>query len=171
MIRAIVLSTSLLSVMSNSLYGQRLDMIRQQFHEADNENSFITIVDINLENSEDFSGNTVQAYQAVCKTVLAQYVFSPLAKYKYFVEGTKLLEQSIAMNRNVENVYLRLLVQLSAPKLLNYHADIGEDINFIKSNLTSSHLAREDQIMFISNLIEICKNYDHLEQLKSISIY
>ena len=96
---------------------------------------------------------TINAYKAVCKMMMAQYVLNPISKYGWFNEGKEMLEQSIKMNRNVENIHLRLLVQMNAPSFLGYASDLEKDVQYIKKNLEKSSVSEETKKMILNNLV------------------
>lgn len=57
-------------------------------------------------------------------------------KLNLFKEGRLLLETAINKNnKNVELRFLRLMIQENAPKILGYHSNIKEDVNFIQENI------------------------------------
>ena len=46
---------------------------------------------------------TINSYKAVCKMMMAQYVYNPFTKYSWFNQGKALLEKTIRLDKNVEN--------------------------------------------------------------------
>ena len=46
-----------------------------------------------------------------------------------------MLAESIMVDKNVENIYLRLIVQLHAPSFLGYNKEIEMDKKFIEINI------------------------------------
>lgn len=152
------------------LAQNQLEIIRERFHQANEKDDIISIINMNTDDSADINSNTIQAYKAVCLTRMAQYTISPFAKFKYFYTGTELLESSIRNNAILENVYLRLLVQLSVPRFLNYHGNIEEDLEVFIEDLALTELSESDKKLFISTLLKT-KNKDYdLKSLEKINI-
>ena len=57
------------------------------------------------------------------------------------------------MNRNVENIHLRLVVQLNAPSFLGYKDEIDNDRNYILKNLDKSSISEEVKKMILVNIL------------------
>ena len=97
-----------------------LELIRSSFQEIKNEDDINSILAFQIKESDKSKINIVEAYKGAAQCMMANYVFSALSKLKNFNEGKKILEASISENKDVENVYLRLLIQLNLPKILSY---------------------------------------------------
>lgn len=68
------------------------------------------------------------AYQGSAKARWASHSFNPYTKYQRFSEGTKQLEQALLMEpANAEIRFLRLAIQVEAPRFLGYFEEIAED--------------------------------------------
>lgn len=86
----------------------------------------------------DPTSSLYQGYKALSMIMLCNYGSNPLAKYKRFTEGRKLLEKALlADSANTELHFLRHTVQCFAPYLLGYHEDLAEDkvilLNYIQA--------------------------------------
>ena len=101
-----------------------LETIRLDFQEIKNEDDIEKILAFEYDNVLETELEMIKAYQAAGTCMMANYVFSPISKLKYFNEGKKHLEKLISKSKEVENVYLRLLIQLNVPRSLNYHKNI-----------------------------------------------
>ncbi len=67
--------------------------------------------------------------------MMAEYVYLPTTKLKYFNKGKKKIEESILRQPdNPELRYIRLMVQMNAPSMLGYYKDIQKDLDFFVSN-------------------------------------
>ncbi len=83
----------------------------------------------------------VEAYVGVVETMLAEEAFWPIEKWNYFNRGQEKIEQAIDKDKDDPELrYLRLLVQLNAPKFLNYDDCIESDLDFYISNILNSGL-------------------------------
>ena len=99
----------------------------------------------------------IVGYKGVCSMMMAQYVYNPFTKLSYFKSGKKILETSIKIEKNVENIYLRLIVQLHAPSFLGYNKKIKSDKKYIETNITSSSVPDETKKYILKNLMETGK--------------
>lgn len=145
-----------------------LEEVRDQFHLIDNEYDLQKVTQLSKAHKNNPNSHVLKAYHGVCISMMAEYKFSPLSKLKLFNEGTDLIEYSIESNRNVENVYLRLLVQLSVPKILNYSSEIKADVDYLIQNLPQSDLSDEDQKRMVRTLLETKNTEVDLNSLKNI---
>lgn len=110
------------------------------------------------------------AYQGASKAQMASFVGSPIGKLKYFNSGKKMLDQSLNTSKNVESVYLRLLIQLNAPSFLNYKGDIQNDLAFFKKNIEESDLPKSFKQKMIENLQFGNENNEQLKSLQDIKL-
>ena len=102
--------------------------------------------------------------------MMAEYVFSPIKKLKYFNQGKTNLEQLIAEQRSVEKVYLRLLIQLNIPRLLNYYKNIDEDIAYIEAELPTAKIDVDYKYTMIRNLVTLADKDEIKEVLLGINM-
>lgn len=70
---------------------------------------------------------------------MANHVFNPVTKLRYFNNGKSILENAIAKApANTELRYLRLTIQLNAPSFLGYNKMIEADKMFLQKNVTAT---------------------------------
>jgi len=93
-----------------------LELIRTSFQEIKSEEDINSILSFPIDASDRSEVNIIEAYMGASQCMMANYVFSPSSKLKNFNVGKKILEASISENMDVENVYLRLLIQLNVPE-------------------------------------------------------
>ena len=115
MIKALLLIT-ILTFYSNIVAQETISLqeIRQQFQEIRSEEDVKRVMDTPID-SQDPNSSVLEAYQAASTCMMAEYVFSPIKKLKYFNQGRTSLEKLISEQKSVENVYLRLMIQLNIP--------------------------------------------------------
>lgn len=147
----LVLAITFCSLLAFS--GNDLDGFRKSFQKVENRTTAESFLKREIIVSDLKDKITINAYKGVCKMMMAEYVSNPISKYSWFNEGKDMLEQSIKMNRNVENIHLRLMVQLNAPSFLGYGTNIEKDVNYIKKNLEKSSVSDETKKMIITNLM------------------
>ena len=83
----------------------------------------------------------IEGYVGVVETMLAEEVFWPIEKLDYFNRGKKKIERAIDKDKDDPELrYLRLLVQLNAPKFLSYDKSIESDLNFFINNILNSDI-------------------------------
>lgn len=76
-----------------------------------------------------------RAYLGVYHTISAKHQVFPTSKLKEFNKGKKLLNNAVNEDKNnIENRYLRLLIQTQSPKFLGYNDEIKEDQEFLCFN-------------------------------------
>lgn len=107
----------------------------------------------------------IEAYKAVATCMMAEYPWSPIRKLGYFRKGTRMLESIIEQDRNVENVYLRLLIQLKAPEILDYNQQVLEDLTFLKKAMSEAQVSEAYKEIMILNLKELLKEQENIEQV------
>lgn len=125
---------------------------REEFHNKDlnKENVESMIASYSADNS-----TVDQAYLGVCQAIMAQYVFLPTTKLKSFYDGKDLLDDSIEENqKNGEQRYLRLLIQLNAPSFLFYNKNIDNDLQVFMEDVKNQNIDPKWSIIFIDNLLK-----------------
>jgi hypothetical protein len=142
--------------------------VRTQFHSDKTEDILIQIVELDTTGLSAYDSNIILAYKGICLSMMAEYKFSPLSKYEYFLKGKGLLEASIAANQSMENTYLRLLLQLNIPAFLGYQKDIESDLSYLLETLAASDLEVSWKQKFIDTLLKTESNKCELNSLKSI---
>ncbi len=146
-----------------------LDNMRQSFQAITSEEDIQEIMDISID-SRDPDASTVRAYQAASTCMMAEYVFSTIKKLKYFNQGKSSLENLIAEEKSVENIYLRLLIQLNIPRLLNYYKNVDEVIAFLESQLPAAKIDVEYKYNMIRNLVTLADKDELKEVLLGIKV-
>lgn len=119
------------------------------FHQVETEEDLEQLLSL----QEKVNNNISNAYFGSAIAMKAQYAFSPIKKLDYFKDGTKLIEASIDNSKEIENIYLRLIIQLNTPHFLGYYKNINEDITFISNNVDSSPLTKKWKVTFLENLM------------------
>ena len=154
--------------MTSAQGTKNLEMIRASFQEIQNEGDIQNILNFQIIDLEYEIANVIEAYQGASQCMIAKYVFAPWSKMKNFNAGKDRLEASIAENKVVENVYLRLMIQLNAPKIVNYNIDIDSDLQFIEHHLVKPPMDSSFKKLMIENLLSIVKNNEQEEVLLQI---
>ena len=147
-----------------------LKLIRTSFQEIKSEDDLNSILAFQIEASDRSEVNIVEAYKGAAQCMMANYVFSALSKLKNFNEGKKILEASILENKDVENVYLRLLIQLNVPKILSYYKDVDDDIRFLEEHLAKAEIDPNYKRIMIRNLVSVTKQQEQKDSLLKIDI-
>lgn len=108
----------------------------------------------------------IEGYLGVMETMLAEEVFWPLEKLDYFNRGKKKIERAIDKDKDDPELrYLRLLVQLNAPKFLSYDESIESDFNFFINNILNSDIDIVWVKKFCCNLLN-GKYISNLQQIR-----
>ena len=134
---------------------ETLKIIRSEFQEISKEEDIEIILAIDYKNVNAQERQMIEAYRAAATCMMANYVFSSISKLKYFNKGKKQLEQLILEDKEVENVYLRLLLQLNIPRMLGYHEDIEEDIAYLQSYMAKAPIDLSYKQTMIKNLLGV----------------
>ena len=164
---SILLFVTLISATQNT---RDLELIRAAFQDIEKEEDVKSIIDFKIIDTIKANINVLKAYKGAAQCMMAAYVFSPVAKLRNFNEGKKILEGSIMDNRNVENIYLRLLIQLNVPKILEYHKSIDEDILFLNEHLPKEPIDMAYKNLMIQNLVSVAKNKEQKNALLQIKL-
>ena len=147
-----------------------LELTRFAFQEINDEADIDKIRSFDLAIGNENEGETIRAYQAAATCMMANYVFSPTSKLKYFNEGKQLLETLILAEKTVEKVYIRLLIQLNVPRILNYHKNIEADIIYLEKYLVEAPINLAYKKTMLSNLVSISKKKDVKNALLKIKV-
>ena len=145
-----------------------LVIIRAAFQGIQSEEDIEKILSFEVQENESEELNIIMAYKAAGECMMAEYVFSPISKLKYFNRGKKNLEAAIAKGKHVENIYLRLLIQLNVPKMLNYNDEVTGDIEFLEDRLPSSSIDPDYKRLMMENLLQVTKKKEQREALLQI---
>ena len=165
LITAIFLFATLISFSSNDI-----SYFRKEFIGTTDAEKAKTYLDAEIEKSDLNDKITINGYKAVVTMRMAQYVINPLTKLGWFREGKKMLEKSIKMNRNVENIHLRLMVQINAPSFLNYNKEIERDTKYIIKNLDKSSIPESAKKRVLVNLLANDKSGRFIELAKKYGV-
>ena len=147
-----------------------LEYFREKFHSSNSLDDLQKIINLQPVESSETELQTIHAYKAVSETMLAEHTFSVFSKLKYFNNGSRKLDSIIGQNPNVENRYLRLLVQLNVPRMLNYYEMIDEDIDFIDQHLNNEITSRKFKNLFIETLLKATSDQDLQIKISKIKI-
>lgn len=163
MTRKLLFVLTLISFMSfRAQEKYSLEEIRRDFQGIEDEDDIERLLAREVDSNAP-EAIRVMAYQAAGTCMMAEYVFSPIKKLKYFNEGKESLERTIEKEKSVESVYCRLLVQLNVPRILNYHQHIEEDIEFLQAELPKAEIDPEYKQTMIRNLVTLAGK-DELKQ-------
>ena len=138
---------------SSTYAGEDISYFRSSFQKIKDYETAKAFLDTEISKNGEANSITINSYKAVCKMMMAQYVYNPFSKYAWFKEGKQLLEESIGKEKNVENSYLRLIVQLHIPSFLGYTTEIESDTQFLLDNLESSSIPVKTKQYILKNLI------------------
>ena len=145
-----ILSLSVVSCFFLGNFGIQ-GTIRADFHEKE----------LNEQRLEAIIGKTgyeetplTPAYKGLCETMMARYAFLPTTKLKYFNHGKAKIEAAIRKQKdNPELRYIRLMVQLNAPSLLGYYAQVSGDIEFFINGVEHYGIDKKWIVLFTDNLL------------------
>jgi hypothetical protein len=140
---------------------QNIDYFRVKFETCKEEADFQKLIDTEISDTSAFNINVINAYKSVCRSAMAQYVYNPYTKFKIFLAGKDDLEITIIKEPSVENIFLRLVVQLNVPPFLGYSKDIDHDLLYLQNNLESASIPVRTKKFIVKTIIEIENtNYD-----------
>lgn len=171
MIKQIIIVVLLLvNLIGRAQENTSLKKIRLEFQEIQNEDDIEKILAFDYKNAKESEQEMIKAYQAAGICMMANYVNSPVSKLKYFNKGKNNLEELIEEGKEVENVYLRLLLQLNVPGMLSYNKNIEEDVAFLDSTLAKSSIDVFYKKLMIENLVSVAKKETLKEALLQIEV-
>jgi len=156
--------------MSQAQENLFLIKMRSEFQEISSEADIKKVLDFEYENADDKERQLIEAYKATATCMLADYAFAPTSKLKYFNEGKKRLEELILERKDVENVYLRLLLQLNVPRILSYDNNIEEDMAYLGSSLAAAPIDVTYKYAMLKNLVGVAKKNELKEVLLQINV-
>lgn len=129
-------------------YGE----IRDEFHSNDPDQEHLLYV---INEAVQSESSIYLGYQGLCQAMMAEHLFLPSSKISSFKKGKLKVEQAIERDPgNCELRYIRLLIQLNAPKFVNYHEEIIGDFKFFVDNIHTQISDDHWKLTFINNLIE-----------------
>jgi hypothetical protein len=95
-------------------------------------------------------------YKAAVTMVMADHVFNPYCKFKYFLDGKAELEKILLLHPlNYELRLIRFAIQSNIPGFLGYANNINEDKTFLISQLKQESMLKNKDV----ELIKISKQY------------
>ena len=147
-----------------------LEKMRSEFQQISNDEDIQTILDFIYEPVDQNEDQMIKAYKATATCMLANYVFSPVSKLKYFNEGKSSLEELISIKKDVENIYLRMLLQLNVPRSLNYHKNIEGDVEYLEASLADAPIDASYKQRMIETLVGVAKKKDLRDVLLQIDV-
>ena len=145
-----------------------LELVRKEFQKLKNEDDLEKFLSLKFVDTSVYEQRVINAYMAAGTCMMADYAFSPKTKLKYFKKGKNTLEKMIAEQKVVENVYLRLLIQLNIPKILNYNKNIDEDVEFLEDNMSDADIDSAYKQIMVANLMEVAKHTDLKDAIQQI---
>jgi hypothetical protein len=153
-----------LCLLGFAVRGQHdLNYFRSAFHAAQTEESLDKIIRTIPEEEDESKLATIMAYKAVSETMKADYKISPFSKLQQFNSGRDKLEALLVRHPSTEIRYLRLLVQLNVPRIVNYSDNIIEDLNHISNALRAEKIQGEEKILFVNTLTTVLDNDEYLQ--------
>jgi hypothetical protein len=145
--------------------SMELSHVREIFHRPVSQKNVEEV--LNLQ-ADQYNSPTIKAYQAVTQTMMAEYVSNPFTKLSYFNKGKKQLEEILVTTKTIETVYLRLLIQLNVPSMLNYYSKIETDLDYFCLNFDDSKIDAKTKKLFIETLLISSKIGEYQEEKKRI---
>lgn len=173
----IILSIFLIIISTWSFAGNDVAHFRTLFQNASSESDFERILKTESEGASATEINIIEAYKAVAHATMAKYAFNPYSKMKYFNEGRDQLEALIVKDKSVDNVFLRLILQLNTPDFLNYNNEIEQDLKYFIAQVNTAGLTPDHKAFMIETILEGKKDdpefrdlFDILEGMNDIKI-
>lgn len=148
---------TILILLCVSIYGNAQNDVvrfRTMFQNASSESDFERILETEYQDESQKDVVIISSYKAVAHATMAKYAFNPYSKMKYFSEGRDELEALIAQEKCIDNVFLRLILQLNTPEFLNYHDDILQDLEYFVAHVHKSELTSEHKSFMIETILE-----------------
>jgi hypothetical protein len=145
--------------------------LRRKFYESV-ENSKVAkqyLLELNELKSE--KNPLVNGYFAATCMVMADHVFNPYSKFKYFIDGKNHLE--ITIKQFPDNLELRLIrfaIQTNAPAFLGYTKEIQTDKDYLIKNFAKLSSSAENDLELKKLIIDYLKkskvcNREEIEML------
>jgi hypothetical protein len=147
-----------------------LSLVRWDFQEISSEEDVQRILDLKPTIDDHPEANLIRAYQAAATCRLAEFVSSPFNKLKYFNQGKQELEDLISKKKQVENVYLRMMLQLNVPRIFNYQNNIQEDLIFLDTHLPEAPIDIDYKNTMLASLLISTDDNNLRERLQQIKV-
>ena len=146
-----------------------LDLVRLKFHSIQDEKDLQEVINLSSKaEPQTTEGSILEAYHAASIARQADYTMFPHKKVQYFNKGKNLLELAIEDTPSLESVYLRLVIQLKTPKLLNYYQDINSDVQYVVENLASSNLPLVSKKLIKETLLDSTDDHELITSFNNI---
>lgn len=111
----------------------------------------------------------LQGYEGWIRARMADYTFNPMNKWKLFSEGRDMLENAITLSpENTELKFIRLTIQLMAPRFLNYDSHIDSDLQSVLSALETEWM--EEFPGFRKNIVSFLLEYGDLSENQNTTL-
>lgn len=146
-------------------YDKILDHVRWEFQEMNNKKDIQSLLEIAPRDEDMPEDILIRAYQAAATCRMAEFVSSPWTKLKFFNRGKEELENLIKEDKHVELIYLRMLLQLNVPGILNYNKEIDEDLAFFVMHLEKVPVEENYKKVMVANIFNSLEKSEHKETL------
>lgn len=170
MTRTILLGILTLCLSSSAIAQHDLGYFRDTFHSNNSEEILELLIETEPEEFDLSNRQTIIAYKAVCESMMAEYYSSPYSKLKTFNSGKNKLEEVINKNPEVELRYLRLLIQLNVPGILDYNENIDEDLEVLAQELKNLKISIEERSIFKRTLLSSTTEEKYLRAINNINV-
>lgn len=113
----------------------QLAEIRIMYHDSSNSAKANQELHQVLKQNRPLMSPEMEGYFAMSYFLMSKYAFNPFKKFEHFTNGKVLMDSIIhAEPENIELRYLRNMVQIKLPSILDYDINIDEDRRFINNN-------------------------------------
>lgn len=134
----LILFSMLLMPFTLASQNPNLDQIRLRFSKEIKEEKTCHALHSSMYNGSGNNNAIWTAYYGTVTMIMAKYTMNPIKKYRFFIEGKTLIENSIQKEPgNIEVRFLRFTVQDNTPSFLGYNKEIAEDKKYILDHLES----------------------------------
>lgn len=134
------------------LFSTQMEQARQDFHQIET----LEDVDQFLQHYSQSKCESVEPYLAACIMKQAEYVWQPHRKLTFFKEGKNRLEKFIQQYPdNLEARYLRIIIQLTIPRILGYSSDWESDYAYLRQSIDDSDLPVTYRALILKNIENI----------------
>jgi len=126
--------------MNVSCYAQEVSSmleLRKLFYKATVVESYVAKTEAYI--SENKKQDPFDAYSSMLVFMKAKYVLNPYTKLSLVKKGRKQMEAAIKLHpNNIENRFLRLVIQTKLPGFLGYNDHKTEDKKYILNNFNAN---------------------------------
>ena len=129
--------------------GNNTKALRILFYKAERDSKAANMFYDKLLSIDESSDPLLLGYKGMASFMLCYHSLNPYTKVKHFLNGRKILNQSInSESENLELRFLRFTIQTSAPEFLAYNNKIVADKNFILDALKKMDKVDIDQDLY-----------------------